>query len=213
MLRRPIRRRSLLPAALALGCALAAVAFVRPRCPSRGLALTPSKAALSRLKNRDAPPRPEEFDPAVTLEALLAPGDDRARWSAERAATVEGYVVAVGAARPESANCLLPWRLDTHVDVALRADAPPRERVVLEVTPRVADAARARGLDWSAPALRRALTGRRCRFEGWLLYDSEHESESEHTAPARPGNWRATAWEIHPITGIECEGWGLGDGG
>jgi hypothetical protein len=87
--------------------------------------------------------------------------------------------------------------------VAARADAPPAERVVLEVTPRLRDAARGRGEDWSADTLRRTLTGRLCRFEGWLLFDSEHDEEAENTAPGRPGNWRATAWEIHPVTRIE----------
>jgi hypothetical protein len=87
--------------------------------------------------------------------------------------------------------------------VAARPDAPPAERVVLEVTPRGAAAARLRGEDWSADALRRELTGRLCRFEGWLLFDTEHEGESENIAPGRRGNWRATAWEIHPITRIE----------
>jgi hypothetical protein len=35
-----------------------------------------------------------------------------------------------------------------------------------------------------------------------MLFDTEHVGESENTAPGSPGNWRATAWEIHPVTGI-----------
>jgi hypothetical protein len=74
---------------------------------------------------------------------------------------------------------------------------------VLEVTPRAREGARRRGQDWSAAALRRELVGRRCRFEGWLLFDREHADESENTAPGATGNWRATAWELHPVTSIE----------
>jgi hypothetical protein len=38
------------------------------------------------------------------------------------------------------------------------------------------------------------------RFEGWLMFDEEHRDESEHSNPGQAGNWRATAWEIHPVT-------------
>lgn len=188
-------------AALSVGALVFAVA--RTRCPAGGVSFSSAKAALSRLKNRDAAPRAEDFDFRATLAALLEPGDDRARWQNERAARIEGYVVAVGEARVESANCYA--RRDVHIDVAPRADAPPNARLVLEVTPRGRDAARLRGEDWSFDTLRRGLTGRLCRFEGWLFFDATHTDDAENTAPGRPGNWRATAWEIHPVTRIECE--------
>ncbi|HZX94233.1 MAG TPA: hypothetical protein VFE90_06930 [Myxococcales bacterium] len=41
---------------------------------------------------------------------------------------------------------------------------------------------------------------------GWLLYDAEHENQSAHTAPSNPSDWRATAWEVHPITDIDVGG-------
>jgi hypothetical protein len=200
--RRSGKRAAISAALAALSVVALAFAAARTRCPPGGVSFTAGKAALSRLKNREAAPRAEDFDPRATLAGLLEPGDDRARWQNERAARVEGYVVAVAEARVESANCFV--RRDTHIDVAARPGAPPTERVVLEVTPRGRDAAQARGEDWSAAALRRDLTGRLCRFEGWLLFDAEHAGEAENTAPGRAGNWRATAWEIHPVTRIEC---------
>jgi hypothetical protein len=205
---RRTRRRTAAVVALA-ALPVVALLFVaaRTRCPAGGVSFTAGKAALSRLKNRDAAPRAEDFDPRATLAALLQPGDDRARWSVARAARIEAYVVAVGEARVESANCYA--RRDIHIDVGARPDAPLSERVVLEVTPRWRDAARSRGEDWSADALARTLTGRLCRFEGWLFFDAGHTEEAENTAPGRAGNWRATAWEIHPVTRIECE-WELG---
>ncbi len=172
-------------------------------CPAGGLALTPGRRELARLKNRLARPRPEEFDEGVSLEALLRPGADGARWSESRAGRAEGYVVEVFEAGAEAANCFSLSRRDVHIHVAPRADSPRSEWVVVEVTPRVAREAVERGGDWRAETLRRELVGRRCRFEGWLLFDREHADESENTAPGARGNWRATAWELHPVTSIE----------
>ena len=163
-----------------------------------------SKRALIDLKNRTAIPAASDYDSRVTLTALLHPGDDRARWSSTRAGTVEGHVVAVRSAGIESANRFSLTRRDTHVEVADRLDAKPRERVVLEVTPPMRDWARGRGLDWSTAALQRDVVGQFCRFDGWLLFDIEHADESENTNPGDPDNWRATAWELHPITSITC---------
>jgi hypothetical protein len=170
--------------------------------PAGGCVPTPEGRALAALKNREAEPWPEDFDRSVTLSALLAPGDERGRWSETRAAAVEGYVVSVTEARVEAANCFWPTRRDVHIDLAASPDAPPAARVVTEVTPRWRERAAARGLDWSADALRRTLVGRRCRVEGWLLLDRQHAEESESVSPGRPGNWRGTAWELHPVTSI-----------
>jgi hypothetical protein len=164
--------------------------------------LPASAKAVSALKNRTAHPLAADFDSSVTLDALLQPGEDSGRWSIARAATIEGYVVRVHQAGIEAANGFSLTRRDTHIEIASRLGASPRERVIVEVTPAWRDWAKQRGLDWSADTLQRALVGRRCRFEGWLLFDRAHADESENTSPGRPGNWRATAWEIHPVTAI-----------
>jgi hypothetical protein len=164
--------------------------------------LTPGKRAHNALKNRTAVPVAADVDARVSLEAMLAPGDDRGRWQQTRAGVIEGYVVRVHDAGAESANCFSPTRLDTHVEIATRMDAPPRERVIVEITPPMRDAAARQGRDWSTATLQRELTGRRVRVEGWLLFDSEHDEEAENTRPGRAGNWRATAWELHPVTSI-----------
>ncbi|HEX8352162.1 MAG TPA: hypothetical protein VF611_04665, partial [Pyrinomonadaceae bacterium] len=131
------------------------------------------------------------------------PGEDRGRWDESRAGRVEGYVVEVVEGGVEAANCYSYRERDTHIHVAPRAGAPRAEWFVIEVTPRARERARVRGQDWSAAALGRELVGRRCRFEGWLLFDREHAGESENTAPGAHGNWRATAWELHPVTALE----------
>jgi hypothetical protein len=187
----------------ALAAAGAALALTFAPCPRQGCALTAEKRAFVLLKNRETRPAPTDFDRGVSLDALLAAGDDTSRWSESRAGTVEGYVVGVQTGGVESSNCFSLTRRDVHIHVARRADASATETVVVEVTPRAAEAARARGLDWSLAALKRDLTGRLCRFEGWLLFDREHADESLNTAPGNPVDWRATAWELHPATRIE----------
>jgi len=110
-------------------------------------------------------------------------------------------VVAIAKARPELANCYVGC--DTHIHIALRPDAPPSQHMVLEVTPRMKEWAKRQGRDWSEETLKTQLLGRWSRFEGWLFFDSHHAGESENIAPGTSGNWRATAWEIHPVTRIE----------
>jgi hypothetical protein len=172
-------------------------------CPAGGAVVTPGGREFARLKNRTELPGVSDFDPDVSLEVLLRPGEDRGRWSEARAGRIEGYVVEVAGGGIEAANCYSYRERDVHIHVASRPDAPRREWVVVEVTPRVRRRVAESDLDWSADALREKILGRRCRFEGWLLFDREHADESEHTAPGSPGDWRATAWELHPVTSIE----------
>jgi hypothetical protein len=197
--RKRIILRSLLVAALLAGLLL----LLQANCPREGGALTAGKRAFVALKNRTAIPQESDFDGRATLGALLAAGDDSSRWSDSRAAAIEGYVVAVGSGGVEAANCYSFTRRDTHIYLAMEATAELRERVVVEVTPPIREWARAQGWDWSEAALRRELVGRLCRVEGWLLFDGEHDEEAENTAPGRALNWRATAWEIHPVTFIK----------
>ena len=180
-----------------------ALRFLDLPCPAEGVAFTPGRRAFMRLKNRVGAPKPQDFDERVTLEAILRPGEDRGRWSETRAGRVEGYVVEVVEGGMEAANCFSHRQRDVHIHVAARPDAPRREWFVLEVTPRMESWAVEWGWDWSAATLREELVGHRCRFEGWLLFDREHADESENIAPGARGNWRATAWELHPVTAIE----------
>ena len=170
-------------------------------CPTSGIAFTAERRAIHRLKNRTALPQESDFDTNVSLERLLQPGNDENRWSTSRAARIEGYVVSIGEAGVELANCYV--RRDIHINLARTQNAPVTEQVVLEVTPPMQDWARSRGWDWSVEKLESELLGHWCRFEGWLFFDVTHAHESEHISPGREGNWRATAWEIHPITRFE----------
>ena len=171
-------------------------------CPSAGMAITSRQRELHRLKNRTALPQVADFDPSVTLDAILQRGDDTGRWSTDRAARVQGLVIDVAYAGSEAANCFNPCRRDIHILISTRLGAPKNEHVVVEVTPKLGDWAAAQGIDWSEQTLQAQLVGHWCEFEGWLYFDAGHAEESENIAPGNPENWRATAWEVHPITKI-----------
>jgi hypothetical protein len=171
-------------------------------CPASGLGFSTSQRNLYRLKNRTSFPQDVDFDPQATLANILQPGRDETRWSQTKAARVEGYVVSIGRAGIELANCYSPCRRDIHINLALRPDAPPTEQMVLEVTPYFERLAAAQGGDWSEEKLKQTLLGRWCRFEGWIFFDQVHAKESTNTFEGSE-IWRATAWEIHPITRIE----------
>ena len=186
-----------------IGLALVVWLILARNCPTSGLALTSNARRLHQLKNRTTIPNATDFDSQVTLDELLKPGNDTARWSTQRAARIEGYVADVAYARPEATNCFSPCRRDIHVLVANRKNTNKNEQVVLEVTPNLRDWATQQGLDWSEETLQSKLVDHWVQFEGWLYFDEGHTDQSENTAAHNPTNWRATAWEIHPVTGIQ----------
>lgn len=196
------RTRTLLLVGIVIAVLIASWLVLARNCPSAGIALTSRARYLHRLKNRTAFPLAADFDSRITLDALLQPGDDSSRWSTQRAARIQGEVIDVAYARPEAANCYGPSRRDIHILIAKRKGAAKNEHIVLEVTPHLRDWAAGQGMDWSEQNLQKQLVGHWVEFEGWLYFDVGHAEDSENTAPYKPTNWRATAWEIHPITKI-----------
>ena len=175
-------------------------------CGMEGDAVASAVQASDRLKNRYTAPQPAEVDSQVSLAALLRPGDDRTRWDERRGAVIVGYVHDVKPGGIETVNCKArdPQFRDTHIELVLDPmTADGSQRVIVEVTPRWRALMAARGMDWSTRTLRRQYLGRWVRVTGWLLFDAEHANASQNTAPEHPANWRATAWEVHPITSVE----------
>ena len=194
------RSRTLLLVGVLIAVVITSWVVVARNCPSAGIAFTSRARNLHRLKNRTIFPQESDFDTRITLDALLQPGDDNNRWSTDRAARIEGEVIDVAYAGTEAANCFNPCRRDIHILIAKRKGATKIEQVVLEVTPNLRYWAAERGMDWSERNLHKQLVGHWCEFEGWLYFDVGHDEDSENTAAGKPDNWRATAWEIHPIT-------------
>ena len=196
------RTRTLLLVGVVVALLIAAWIVFARNCPSAGVALTSNAANLHRLKNRTAFPQPADFDSRITLDALLQPGYDRDRWSPDRAARIQGEVIDVAYAGTEATNCYNPFGPDIHILIARAKFAAKKEHVVLEVTPRLRHWAEQQGMDWSEATLQAQLVGHWVEFEGWLYFDVGHAEESENVSPNNPDNWRATSWEIHPVTKI-----------
>ncbi len=176
-------------------------------CPMAGNARGRDSRQLNRMKNRYLRPMPEDYSRyGIGLDSMLQPGDDVRRFTNSQAAEVTGYVRDVQIGGIESCNCNARdarYR-DTHIVLA----AGPKEKkasrmVIAEVTPRWREIMRKRGVDWSTSALKKTLLGKKVRIRGWMLYDWHYTEEAENTNPGGRKNWRATAWEVHPVISIE----------
>lgn len=186
----------------------------RKPCPLRGNALPKSKKKANEniQKNRWNPPTAADFDNTVTTAALVKPGNDRTRWNSQRAARIRGYVAVVAPGTlGESCNCGAKAAVDTDTHIAIVADKSTtqdkRTYVIVEITPRLREnlAAQVPSIDWSTNSLKGRLPGKHVEFEGWLFFDAAHTGEATNTHPKDPkhANWRATCWEIHPVTALQ----------
>ena len=185
---------------------LSAIYRIFNDCPPIGDAISEEAILLNKLKNRFRIPDESDFDTSITLARILEEGDDNMRWSVHKAARITGYVYEVKAGGIETCNCREKDRdgKDTHIELVLNPMHDQKtQRMVVEVTPRMRDIMSKQGIDWTTSTLRSEILGRWVQVEGWLMLDTEHLNAAENTNPGRERNWRATAWEIHPITKIE----------
>jgi hypothetical protein len=203
-----------------LGLLLASTAFgqdVFDGCGMEGTAKPGTVKAINQLKNRYTAPADSDIDRSITLAALLAPGDDTNRWKSSSAAELTGFVLDVLPGGTETCNCGKndPKHRDTHIQLVLHStDTALNQTVVVEVTPRFQAIMAARGIDWSEPALRKQILHKWIKVRAWMMFDAEHKNAAENTSPTarkKPGkngkkpapNWRATAWEGHPVSYLE----------
>ncbi len=178
-------------------------------CGMEGSARLYKNKIINPLKNRWNLPESEDLDPNFTIENLVEYLNDENSYDDQRAGTLTGYVVEVKSGGPESCNCSAKHSIDhdTHIEIVTDPnDFGPDRVVVVEVTPRLRAMAARSGFDWSTKSLKKQLLGKRVKISGWIFYDPEHVNESFANDPediyGKP-NWRATSWEIHPVTSIE----------
>ena len=126
----------------------------------------------------------------------------------------------------------IPQYCDTHINVLPEKNSDKRggrNVYVVEITRRIRILA-SKGLlssnignNWSTAALTN-LEGHRVRFSGYLYFDTDHSQEAWVNDPENKigfqkdnrgrfkrdrwgrkigNNWRQTAWEVHPVMGIE----------
>ncbi len=182
--------------------------FTKPDsvCPPEGNAKDEKKRESNKLKNRNQFPEEKNFDTNITLGNILKPGNDKTRWDNTKAVRITGYIYDVKQAGPESCNCKTKnkYLQDTHIEIISDPMNDGKiKRFVVEVTPRLREIMRLQKINWSTNVLRDKFLGRWVQIEGWMFFDEEHADESENTNPGREKNWRATSWEIHPVTKME----------
>jgi hypothetical protein len=178
---------------------------------------TSVKARENTKKNRWDLPAAAAFDSHVTLAAMLARGSDRNRFTEGHAARVTGYVAECKTGGSEhrepphhsgescnngATNAL---DTDTHIDLVLTSSEEDvgTRHVIVEITPRLRELMRRRRINWTPSAVRSQIWHRWVEFEGWLFFDPDHINEAANTDPQDNhgrANWRATCWEIHPVT-------------
>src|ERR1700722_16281215 len=109
-------------------------------CGLEGDAKRQDVRSLNTLKNRYTFPDSADFDHSVTLHTMLAPGEDRERFSDRKAVDITGYVYDVKVGGDESCNCheRSPEFRDTHIELVLPMNLIEEKNcVIVEVTPRM----------------------------------------------------------------------------
>lgn len=183
--------------------------FLETTCPRKeGKTRDKKIQAENVLKNREEIPNEvEELD----LKDVLAPGNDEDRWDTG-AVEIVGYVAAVepgGCETGETTNCKAhgdALLCDTHITIVLdpKQAKDQKKHIVVEVTPRIRLKMARQGIDYRTESLKATFHKKWVRIQGWLFFDRIHKGASANTATSSPEKiWRATAWEVHPITYLE----------
>jgi len=176
-------------------------------CPPQGDAKKAKIQRLNELRARLEEPSDDDYDDTADVSALIDPGDDRDRWQSSTAVEITAYVLDVQDGGPTSANChsMNPADHDTVLYLTPGASVSDNgHRLVAVITPRWRRLQAKNGFDWSTGAIRAKYLLQYVSIRGWLLFDSEAAGTALNTAPlAGASVTRATAWEIHPVTGIE----------
>ena len=160
---------------------------------------------LNEYKNRYKLPQKSDYISDVSLQQLID-GNDGDQFPLDKAIILTGYVFNVKTGGVETCNCKTKDQKfrDTHIEITPDENHTSAEyRIVVEVTPRIRAIMAVKGIDWSTDELKRTLIGHRIKVAGWLFYDAEHKSQAFATNPTGERNWRASCWEIHPITYIK----------
>lgn len=129
---------------------------------------------------------------------------------------VIGYLFYVKQSGAESSNCELsgPDDVDFHIgigfDTVIAAKAKSGKKltsaeankaVIVEMTPHYRAAFHP---EWTIGALQ-GVVGQQVRVTGQLIVDNEHNVPSQNCGLPNAGSscWRASVWELHPVTKFE----------
>lgn len=182
-------------------------------CAACGTATILEGKILDVQKNRDDPVTSPK---KITVATIRNPKNNK-KFSAEKQVWVKAYVVSVvPGGMPENCNCGKSTLRDIHINiVASPSEAKDQSKyVVVEFTPRWEKTFDLIDSDYFAmlEKVKTEIRHKWVRFEGWMLYDRYHENAAQSTRPkqkicTKPNqkkcNWRATPWEVHPVTKYE----------
>lgn len=175
-------------------------------CGMEGAATNKTNKERNRLKNRWNLPREKDFDSNFSWENILEAPEYPRKFNQSKAGKLRGYVAYVTKSKMESCNCNYrePEFHDLHINlVENEADYNDKTRhVVIEITPRLREIMKAQGIDWHFNTLKK-LRHKQIEVEGWLFYDWEHGDKAFLRSGDTLNSWRATCWELHPVTALK----------
>lgn len=202
-----MRKSALVLCVLVYAAAATARGQAASPCPPRGDAKKAKIQKYNQLGARLEEPSDDDYDDTADIDALIAPGDDSLRWQNDTAVEITAFVLDVHDGGATSANC---HSSDTG-DHATVLDLSPGQsvsdnshRMIAVISPQWRRIMAKNRIDWSTGAIRAKFLQQYVKIRGWLLFNPDAAARSLNTAPvAGVGVTRATAWEIHPVTGIE----------
>ena len=173
-------------------CCYCCFGFTSP-CPQKGSGSNRRIQYDDSLKNR--PVIAGKINPSVTLDKILAHGDDTKRFTQNTFTSIVGYVALVKRGGSETCNChsknKSDW--DTHIEIILDAQHPGTKNAM------ICEATRNGKIKYEDIA---KLKGKKVKVSGWLFFDEEHKQNSANVNPTGTDLWRCTCWELHPVTEI-----------
>jgi hypothetical protein len=176
-------------------------------CSIEGTAQNRDDKANSRLKNRWIMPKNNDFDNDFSWDNLFKEGDENPKkYSQNKAAHITGYVAYISKSGKESCNCGFkePEFHDYHISLVADTSyyTDKTQHLIVEITPRLREIMKTQGVDWNLKTLRDKFRHKRIEVEGWLFYDWEHGDKAYLRTGDTTNSWRATCWEIHPVTSL-----------
>lgn len=180
---------------------------------ANGKPITPPIAALNELKNRISAPDEDDINTAITADTFVnGPITDinsgaGAGFDPNKGADVTGYIAEIKSGGAETCNCQTTdqqwW--DTHIYVSPVPGVTDKSKCfIVEVTPRFRLNGGSSLVNESTQQLESSLpVGTKIEITGWQFYDTEHLQNAANNPHHAKSVWRATCWEIHPVTDIK----------
>jgi len=184
------------------------------KCVACGSAKTQAFRDLNVLKNRDdAATNTQE----VTVAEIRKKANDSGHFNPNQQVSLTAFVASLDKGGfEESCNCGRSDLRDIHINV-VASETEKKDKtkfVVVEITPRWEEKFGMNRSDYDAmlESVKTQIEHMWVKFEGWMLRDIAHLTESKTTAAKgtpvctgkkgepKPCIWRATSWEVHPVT-------------